>query len=41
MDNLIADYSKTKRVLGWEPKTKFEDMIAKMVANDIEILNKK
>ena len=41
VDNLIADYSKTKRVLGWEPKTKFEDMIAKMVANDIEILNKK
>ena len=41
VDDLIADYSKAKKVLGWEPKTSFEEMITKMVDNDIKILSKK
>jgi len=28
---LIGDYSKAKRVLGWEPKTKFDDLVKLLV----------
>ena len=28
---LIGDYSKAKRILGWEPKITFEEMVAEMV----------
>jgi len=35
---LAGDYSKAKEVLGWKPKTSFEDMVSKMVANDIRRL---
>jgi GDPmannose 4,6-dehydratase len=31
---LIGDNSKAKRVLGWEPKTTFQDMITAMVKSD-------
>ena len=35
---LAGDSSKAKEVLGWKPKTTFEDMVSKMVANDIRRL---
>ncbi len=35
---LIGDYSKAKRDLGWEPKTKFEDLVKIMVKSDFEKL---
>ncbi len=35
---LIGDYSKAKRDLGWEPKTKFEDLVKIMVKADYEKL---
>ena len=35
---LAGDSSKAKEVLGWKPKTTFEDMVSKMVANDIRKL---
>ena len=35
---LAGDSSKAKEVLGWKPKTSFEDMVSKMVANDIRRL---
>lgn len=38
MDAVRGDYSKAKEKLGWEPKTSFEEMIIKMVNNDIELL---
>jgi len=38
MDAIRGDYSKAKNILGWEPKTNFEEMITKMVKNDINIL---
>jgi GDPmannose 4,6-dehydratase len=38
VDLLIGDYSKAKRQLGWEPKTKFEDLIRLMVDADIRLL---
>ncbi len=38
VDLLIGDYSKAKRILGWEPKTKFTDLAKLMVNADIQIL---
>jgi GDPmannose 4,6-dehydratase len=38
VDLLIGDYSKAKRQLGWEPKTKFEDLVKLMVDADVQRL---
>ncbi len=35
---LIGDYSKAKRQLGWEPKTKFADLTRLMVDADVKLL---
>jgi len=35
---LIGDYSKAKRDLGWEPKTKFSELTKLMVDADIKLL---
>ena len=35
---LIGDYSKAKNDLGWEPKTKFEELVKIMVKSDYEKL---
>ncbi|MBP7832621.1 MAG: GDP-mannose 4,6-dehydratase [Candidatus Levybacteria bacterium] len=40
VDALIGDYSKAKKVLGWEPKTSFQDLVSMMVKSDIEIEKK-
>lgn len=37
---LQGDASKAKRVLGWEPKVKFEELVGIMVESDIEKLKK-
>jgi len=37
--NLRGDPRKAKRVLGWQPKTKFKDLAKIMVEADIESLN--
>jgi GDPmannose 4,6-dehydratase len=37
---LIGDYSKAKRQLGWEPKTKFTELTRLMVDADIELLRR-
>lgn len=39
VDLLIGDSSKAKRILGWEPKTKFKDLVRLMVEADIRELN--
>lgn len=36
VDLLIGDASKAKRVLGWEPKVSFHDLITMMVQADLE-----
>ena len=36
VDYLIADYSKAKRVLGWQPKTSFKKLVEMMVKSDLE-----
>jgi GDPmannose 4,6-dehydratase len=38
VDLLIGDYSKAKRVLGWQPKTKFVDLVKLMVDADVQRL---
>ncbi|NOS72922.1 MAG: GDP-mannose 4,6-dehydratase [Verrucomicrobia bacterium] len=40
VDLLIGDYSKAKKKLGWEPKTKFADLTKLMVDADIELLRR-
>ena len=37
VDLLVGDSSKAKRVLGWTPKTSFENLVGLMVANDLKI----
>lgn len=36
VDYLIGDYSKAKKVLGWEPKTSFKELVKMMVDADVE-----
>lgn len=36
VDYLIGDYSKAKKVLGWEPKTSFKKLVKMMVNADLE-----
>jgi len=38
VDVLIGDYSKARKKLGWEPKTKFDDLVKLMVDADIALL---
>lgn len=35
---LIGDYSKAKARLGWEPKTRFVDLVRLMVDADVALL---
>jgi GDPmannose 4,6-dehydratase len=37
---LIGDYSKAKKKLGWEPKTKFEELTKLMVDADVDLLRR-
>ena len=36
VDLLKGDYSKAKNQLGWEPKTKFNDLVKMMLKSDLE-----
>ncbi|HZX44927.1 MAG TPA: GDP-mannose 4,6-dehydratase, partial [Candidatus Nanoarchaeia archaeon] len=36
VDLLVGDYSKAKRVLGWEPKVKFKQLVEMMVEEDLK-----
>jgi GDPmannose 4,6-dehydratase len=38
VDQLIGDYSKAERVLGWKPETTFEELVKLMVDADLEML---
>ncbi len=40
VDQLIGDYSKAERDLGWKPQTSFEDLIRLMVRSDLELLSR-
>jgi GDPmannose 4,6-dehydratase len=38
VDRLIGSYEKARAQLGWEPKTRFEELVRLMVDSDIELL---
>lgn len=38
VDFLLGDSTKARTSLGWEPKTKFEDLVKEMVASDIKLM---
>jgi GDPmannose 4,6-dehydratase len=40
VDHLIGDASKAKRVLGWQPRVSFEQLVAMMVDADVARLSK-
>jgi GDPmannose 4,6-dehydratase len=40
VDHLIGDYGKAKRLLGWEPRTSFKELIRLMVDADLELLRR-
>jgi GDPmannose 4,6-dehydratase len=40
VDYLIGDSSKARNELDWNPKTSFEELVIKMVNNDLKILGK-
>ena len=41
VDHLQADISKARKVLGWEPKVKFRELIRIMVDADLELIGQK
>ncbi len=40
VDVLVGDCSKAKKILGWKPKVKFEELVRMMVDADLERLQK-
>ena len=38
VDVLRGDSTKAKEQLGWSPKTPFDEMVRRMVKNDIRLL---
>lgn len=39
VDLLIGDYAKAKKVLGWEPKTSFKQLVSMMVESDLNFVS--
>jgi GDPmannose 4,6-dehydratase len=37
VEHLMADYSKAKKILGWQPKVKFKELVKIMVDADLEL----
>ena len=40
VDLLVGDAAKAERELGWEPETRFEELIRLMVRADLELLSR-
>jgi GDPmannose 4,6-dehydratase len=40
VDHLIGDYGKAERMLGWKPRTNFEELIRLMTRSDLELLSR-
>ena len=36
VETLLGDASKAKTLLGWEPKTSFEDLVTEMCVSDLQ-----
>ena len=39
VDALLADCTKAKKILKWEPKTSFDDLVIDMVEHDLKHVN--
>ena len=39
VDTLLADYGKAKKLLKWQPKISFDDLVANMVESDLKNIN--
>mgnify|MGYP001491317109 CR=1 FL=1 len=39
VDHLLADYTKAKKILKWEPKVSFDDLVIDMVESDLKNIN--
>ena len=37
-DALLANYSKAKKILKWEPKVSFDNLVIGMVESDLEYI---
>ena len=40
VDTLLANYSKAKKILNWEPKISFDELVKSMVESDMEFITK-
>ena len=40
VDSLSANYSKAKKILKWEPKISFDDLVIGMVESDLKFVTK-
>jgi GDPmannose 4,6-dehydratase len=40
VEHLIGDYSKAREQLGWEPRTRFDELVRLMVDADLELLGR-
>jgi len=40
VDSLLGDYSKARRILNWQPKVNFEQLVELMVESDLELARK-
>ena len=38
VDTLLANYSKAKKILKWEPKVSFDNLVIDMVESDLEFI---
>ena len=38
VDTLLADYTKAKKILKWEPKISFDELVASMVDQDLSLI---
>jgi len=39
VDTLLADYSKAKKILNWQPKITFDELVINMVEEDLKLLS--
>jgi GDPmannose 4,6-dehydratase len=39
VDHLLGDATKARKVLGWEPRTRFDDLVKIMVEADMQLLD--
>ena len=39
VDSLLADFSRAKKLLKWEPKVSFDNLVKDMVESDIKYIN--